>query len=283
MTTVEVRGIGGDEEAALSVGRAHVERNVRLTTGKAAAYAGETPLLVTNRVGEGQAILLNFAMADVAATEMTEAGPPARRFVEELYRACGVKPEVTVASDDPQVVLNTGAWRAGKLRVYGVQMRNYRYQGGRYTLRCATPMHVYDLRDGKYLGLKKEVTLPAWRTRFLVLAPSPIAPVAASTDKTRYAPGDTVVLRLSRGKGNPDGLYGVGVRLYDPSGMEQLWARRCVVVERNEELQFPLGLNAAGGWWKLVVRDLTTGQAANIQFTVSDDNPCCWPGCYAVK
>jgi len=270
----------GNERLRCEIPRAHVETALTVAAGKAAATAAETPLVITRDVGKGRAVLLNFAVADLAGVEAGDSGPEVRRFISALYRSCGVRPAATVDSDDPQVLLNTGAWRAGKLLVYGVQMRNYRYGGGRYVLRLAEPRHVYDLRDGKYLGRKRELSAPAYRTRFFVLAADEVAPVVASVDKRGYSPGETVSLRLSRGKGSPEGIYPVAVTLWDPSGAEQLWARRAVVMERTETVRLQLGLNAAGGQWELAVRDLVTGETTDLGFTVTGDAPCLWPGCY---
>lgn len=270
----------GSERLRCGVAQAHVETGLRVVAGKAAATAGKTPLVITREIGKGRTVLLNFAVGDLAGLEMGESGPEVRRFVAALYRSCGVRPAATVDSDDPQVLLNTGAWRAGQLLVYGVQMRNYRYGGGRYVVRLAEPRHVYDLRDGTYLGHKQELSAPARRTRFFVLAPEEVAPVVASVDKSGYSPGETVSLRLSRGRGSPEGKYAVAVALWDPSGAEQLWARRAVVLERTETVLLQLGLNAAGGLWKLAVRDLVTGKTTDLGFTVTGDAPCLWPGCY---
>ncbi len=277
---VKIASTLGGQELKVEIPKIRVERGVTLSDGKALTQVGDTPLLVTREIGRGRALLLNMAVADLAAVEASDKGPEARRFLAALYRACGVSSPITVDSDDPQVQLSTGAWRAGKLLVYGVQMRNFRYESGRYRVQIAQPMHVYDLKDGKYLGKRSEVNLPAVRTRFLAFSPEKVTPVAAALDRKTYVPGDRVVLRMAPGKGNPEGLYAVGLRVYDPSGAEQLWARRSVVLGQPTTTNFALGLNAAGGQWRVATRDLITGQTADLWFTVSGSNPSLWPGCY---
>ncbi|MCD6350679.1 MAG: beta-galactosidase [Armatimonadetes bacterium] len=269
------------QKLKLHVPKAHVERAVKVTSGTAVTKVGQTPLVVVRSVGKGRAILLNFAVADLAGLEPD--GPQVRDFMQALYRACGVNPVATVESKDGKVMLTTGCWKAGELYVYGVQMRNYGYDKGRYTLRLARPMHIYDLRDVKYLGRKTAVSAPARRARFFVLSPQKLAPVRAAIRGTKLEPGDKVKLRLAPGAGNPKGLYGVSVRLYDPVGFEQLWARRALALSADTTLEMPLGLNAAGGQWLIEVRDLATGQVKKLPFTVAGDNPAIWPGCYVPK
>lgn len=273
----------GGERLVLPECTARVERSMTLDGAKAAGKAGDTPIFIVRQVAKGRAILLNFAVSDLAGLEMEDEGPTVRRFFASLYRACGVRPLATVDTDDRQVTLNTGCWRAGRLIIYAVQMRNYGYAGGSYELRLARPMHLYDLRDAKYLGVRRNARLPARRTRFFILSPSKLSPVSATVRTTRLEPGDDIVLRLSVPTTNPRGLYAAAVRLYDPSGMEQLWARRNVVIERSARITLRPGLTAAGGRWRLTVRDLATGQTKEIPITMSGHHPCVWPGCYAVR
>jgi hypothetical protein len=73
------------------------------------------------------------------------------------------------------------------------------------------------------------------------------------------------------------------VRLYDPSGAEQLWARRNVVVKNAIEVPLVLGLRPAGGKWTVKVRDLVTGNEIAMSFNVAGSNPAIWPGCYRAR
>ncbi len=275
---IQIAAEMGGQKLALKLDEAIVDTGTKLVGATAAARSGDAPLLVSRSVGRGRAVLLNFAISAAAADP--DSFMAARRFVAALYRACGVRPAAWVDSDDPAVVLETRAWRVGRNILYAAQMANWKYQGGRYVLRLARPMHIYDLKAGKYLGRRRSATLPARRARFFLLAPTPIKPVQAQLADDSLRPGDSVTVRLSVPADNPRGPYAAAVRLYDPGGMEQIWARRNPVLERTAEISLPLGYNAAGGTWKLTVRDLATGRTQTLKFTVAGDNPCIWPGCY---
>ena len=204
----------------------------------------------------------------------------ARRFIANLYRACGVRPAATVDTDDIHVTLETRSWRVGRCILYAVQMQNWGYSGGRYVLRLAQPMHIYDLNAGRYLGRKQSASFPARRARFFLLAPAQVKAIRAELADDSLRPGDSVTVRLAVPADNPRGPYAAAVRLYDPGGMEQIWARRNPVLERRAEITLPLGYNAPGGTWKLSVRDLATGRTQTLTFKVAGNNPCIWPGCY---
>jgi hypothetical protein len=237
----------------------------------------KTPDMRVHTVGAGKAILLNFSVADMNAAPSERSGLDARNWIAALYSSLGVRPAARLISDDPKVLLHSGSWRTGKMILYAAQTVSYEHPG-RYTLALAEPMHIYDLRDGKYLGKHDKADLAAVRTRFMILSPTPLKPVTASLKR-----GESVLVTVRKGEGNPDGLYGAAVRLYDPSGAEQLWARRNVVVKNAIEVPLVLGLRPAGGKWTVKVRDLVTGNEIAMSFNVAGSNPAIWPGCYRAR
>jgi hypothetical protein len=280
-TKLELKA-AGDAKVALSWDKIGVDTAVE-AAGAQGVMAGKTPVMLMNKAGRGTAVLLNFSVGDLNAAEMEAGGRDARKLVASLYATLGVKPVARLVSDDPKVVLHSGSWRTGRLTIYAAQMRNTVYDGGRYTLSLAEPMHVYDLRDAKYLGKRDKVEFPAARTRFMILSPAALKPVRASLKLERGAGGERVTITVRKGEGNPDGLYAAAVRLYDPAGAEQIWARRNVVVKAAEAVSLPLGLRAAGGKWRATVRDLATGAETALAFEVAGGEPAIWPGVYRAR
>jgi len=283
----------GGQELALQLAQARVDPEVQPTTAQALGQAGETPLVLVNRVGAGRAILLNFQLLSESPDEAQAAAT--RRFVRALYRAAGVRPAVQSGAGpsgqasprrtggDPLPETETRVWQNGDALVFGLWRRMecawFSPQTGtvagepvaaQVTLPAAR--HVYDLRARKYLGQVRQVsTRLRWgRANFFLALPYPMKGIELSLSPSTPRPGQllTATIRL---KIPPQAKerHAVFVEAIDPQGQLTAWGQQVVVLKGGSgRVRVPVAYNDPPGRWRLRATELFSHQAAEATWTV---------------
>jgi len=170
----------------------HADASVRLAGGKALAKVAAAPAVIVNDFGQGKATLLNFAISDYILDKlMLGAKTPIRfmdeetasrtaSFVREVFGRLGLRPAVPIAPQTPGCHLYR--FRSGDVQMMGLlqdfppflpgvkpaakypassQAMDVLTQIGQRSsevvLQLDAERHVYDVLEGKYLGLVRDI------------------------------------------------------------------------------------------------------------------------------
>lgn len=280
---VTLKGDLGGQKLDLTLDLARVDPDTQLNGAQALGMADKTPVLLVNKLGKGQAILLNFT------TNLPKPEDPladqTRALLRAVYNAAGVKGVVGLAAPNgkPLPTSESRVWRNGDGLVFGSwqQMRNAWFSptsgtvGGAPVPVKATlpqPLHVYDLRQQKYLGKVAAVDqkLRWGRANFFLALPYKIGATTVTLSPATPKAGQplTATIKLGLPAGAQEKLA-VYVEVIDPAGNKPLWGRRPLVVENGKATyEVPVAFNDQPGKWTIRATELFSRQVAEASWIV---------------
>jgi len=267
----------------LQLPKARLDTEVKAAAAQALAHAGETPVLLVNRVGSGKAILLNFQLL-LPQPDDAQADAD-RRLVRALYDAAGIKPAIVCTAPDGGALPLTEArvWQDGDALVFGLwrQMQCAWFgpksgtAGGLpvpVRIVLPAPRHVYDLRARKYLGSvsRLDVQLRWGRASFFLALPYEIKGLEVSLSPQAPPPGATVTASIRlRIRPSAAERHAVWVEVTDPQGQRPFWGQQVVLLERGgAKVPLPVAYNDSPGRWRLKATELFSNQSAEATWTV---------------
>jgi hypothetical protein len=283
VATAAIRAELGGRKLEVSLPGSKLDPDTQAVGAQALAQADGTPLMLVNRLGKGQAVLLNFALAPLKP-DSPEAGQ-ARQLLRALYAAAGVRGLVDISAPDgePLPLSESRVWRNGDALVFGLwqQMRKawFAPQGGTTAgapvparIALPSPAHVYDLRTRTYLGEVRQVdTQLRWgRANFFAAVPYRIGPVQVSLPAAAATPGTpltaSIVVDVPAGSTARQAVY---VDVVDPAGRTPLWGRQPVLLAGGRgSVQLLPAFNDQAGTWTVRATELFSGQSAQASWTV---------------
>jgi hypothetical protein len=263
--------------------------------GTGAGQIAGTPVLISNKVEGGQAILLNFSLkgylslpkAPAAEFAGWKEGAGYREFIGGLMARAGVTPKVTVTPDAPQVEISRfaqgGAEYVGIIQSLPLEPIEYtnhpdwRPAARPVTLHFGARKCVYDVLAGRYLGETETVKsqLTPGVAQLYALLPYRLDNLTVEAPTTA-AVGTSV--RCSVGlvlEGQP-AVHCLRLSVFGPDGKERPWYAANLLTGQGPDAQpgrgeatFDLALDDTPGAWKLVATDTATGvsAAASLQVT----------------
>jgi len=254
--------------------------DVRAAGAEALGSAGETPLVLVNHYGQGQTILLNLSARRLRGSEQEEV---IAEFVRSLFAAGGVAPSLreTDLEGNRLPGLDTVRWQTGDIELMAVFQPGFVPVGSLGSqetgaedsrpalLHLPEPQHVYDLRQGKYLGHTDLIhtQLRVARTSWFALSPTRVHGPQVRLSSRRLQRGGTLVATCQ--VPGAVGLHALRLRLIAPNRAEAKWFSQNLIVGPDPtEVSVPLAYNDPAGQWQLEVRDLYTGQVAQARFEV---------------
>ncbi|MBI2298846.1 MAG: beta-galactosidase trimerization domain-containing protein [Armatimonadetes bacterium] len=266
----------------LGLGKTKLDPDVRPGTATAAGKAGDLPILLVNKVGAGQAILLNFQL--VNPTDSPEADAE-RRMAGELLAACGALSAVGIAAPKGGALpyAETRVWRNGDALVFGTyrKMQCAWFNPGSGTLagepvpaRIQLPAarHLYDVRAGKYLGRvdRVDARLRWGRANFYAALPyrlpAPKVSLSSPSPPLGRELGVTVTLDVPKASG---AAHAVWVEVLDPRGQVTEWGQRVLLVRGGTgKLTIPIAYNDAHGTWRVRATELFSGQSGSADYVL---------------
>lgn len=278
---LSVKATLGKHALTLNLASAKVDQDVQAATAQALGKAGEAPVLLVNRVGQGRAILLNFQPLPAGETEAAGLWG----LLQALYAEAGARSVVRFAtpSDQPLPHTETRIWRTGDALLFGLLRRMQcawfgptsgtiagTPQPARITL--PGPRYVYDLRARKLLGRVSRVdTLLRWgRANFFLAAPYPVKGLKVAISPPQPRPGETFTANISLDipKGAKE-KFAVWVEVIDPAGEKPLWGRRVVILSGGRgQVPLRVAYNDAPGKWRVRATELFSSETAEATWTV---------------
>lgn len=274
----------GDDQTLLTWDNAIIDPAVRVDGGGAMGSVGDTPVGITHSFGDGRAVLLNMAMASF----------PARQTAMWLRRwGDDVQTPEHVAAWFRQLLATADVEAAVKLEAYGYRRRHSTYAGNvrlqrwrnggidlialhreigtREQVRTTLdePRHVYDLRDGLYIGEVKSwmnEVIPS-RARFLALLPHRCPPPKLDLPAEAQR-GTRVALQLS--VPGAAGVHALKVTAAQPDGSAAtFWEQVVTVTDKPVTVTLPVAHNDPTGTWRITVTDsYTTETRTTVELIV---------------
>ncbi|MEI7834464.1 MAG: alpha-amylase family protein, partial [bacterium] len=159
-------------EDGFYLGTTRVDKNLRVTTGRAKGKVDAIPVMVTNKYGNGTADLFNLPLPEYAAKADAQlkdgdfvgyaGGKRLRKLFGNLLANDGVVPVVSITPEQPDVEINRYA--NGDIQYVGIMQKLARdplaYSYGEAANPAGIPVkinfppnkYLYDVRNGIYLG-----------------------------------------------------------------------------------------------------------------------------------
>ncbi len=261
-----------NDEANMDV---HVASTLSSRAGaQALGSSGDTPVLLVNKVGKGQAILLNFEIAaQPRKGEAGAIGEPTKKFVAALYAAAGVRPPITVRAANGGFLdfVEPRLWQTGDTAVIGLwNEMNIRFfamdgkvpdsvpQDALVTL--PAEQFVYDLRQGKALGKVREIRtrLTPGRANFFAAYPCEVRGLKLTVAPNAPAAGRAVEVNVALDTPAPiKGRAAVHLQVLDPNGNPRIWGNRVLILEDGVgRTAYPVAFNDMPGPWKVKAAEL---------------------------
>jgi len=203
-----------------------------------------------------------------------------RRRLQELFDKRGLRPAFTVLDDSGRhpTGVETHSFRNGGVTLIGLhgnpQLRvdelgppefksNERFEKPR-SLRLSLPseLHAWDLRAGKPLGKRKELslTLDPYDPLIFAFSAAPLPELRFSVP-SRIARGDTGHLSLAPTAESPAATHVYHVEVLDPTGrLLPHYSGNAIAPGGRAAWRLPLAHNDPAGRWQVRLRDLLSGQ-----------------------
>ena len=272
---------------------------VELAGGRALGRAGDTPILVVNRVGKGRAILLNFPVCTYGNLSLSETPAQAADLLNAIFAGAGVKRpfEMVDADGKPHRNVEAVCWNTGRdtevVALFGPLNANRSTQplplgdgkdGGFYRIEPwadanATVPVSLKLPEERYVNLLetegaagpvREFTARVgfWRPTFLVISRRPLGPPTVRTLNAAASAGGTMRLKLDVPEAR--GMRVLKLRFTTPDGNPAPWFERSVIVDPGgEEVVLRIAHNERKGRWQVRATDMFTGLSAHAVFGVT--------------
>lgn len=252
---------------ASTLGDLDVDSTVQAATGVPLGAAGATPVCIVHQVGKGTAVLLNFSLHEYTLTPTAAGDRPFFDVFRALFTGTSLRPRWQVL-DSRGLPLPGGrvsAFSHGRAQLLGAlpPATPDREKAVGATIRAPTKAHLYDLRQGKYLGYtdRAAVNLRFISATFLSVLPYRVTGLVVETP-ARAVAGTICPLTIRMTvKGNPAGVSPVfRVNVLGPDGKSRhYYARTLYVKGLRATTAIPFASNDPPGTWQLVVRDVLTG------------------------
>lgn len=250
-------------------------------TAKAWASVDGVNLFFERKVGNGRAILLNFAITAYTRLRTRGKEMPMRGLIKALYERGGVSPRfrVTRPSGEPFRAYSIAQWgEANRLEVIGLMPEGTktrtRIKPEKVIIHLPQESFVYEAKRGRYLGRRKEIrtSLIPERMKFFALLAGRAGKLRLSLSKQVVRGGEEIELRTSFGGPVPE-VSVVRVQAFSRTGKEGKWWRRNVVVDGGRAVvTLRIAYDEEPGRWIFKARDLLTGQTADAKLRIEDTN-----------
>ena len=244
-----------------------VDAALKATDAEPLARAQRTPLMLVNSHGRGKTVLINFDLFRCPYSEQVGFGAA-------LLRAAGATPQYKL--DGPPSSL-LSVQKRGSMALFGLILPRLDPQNPRQdaTITWAEPMHVYDVRAGRYLGHRNEVSITVSRKprreHLFILQPLPLTALELKAPEN-IGRGQSLTLKVNLnfgGAGPPEVDRVVRIELANPDGQKVLHYRDFPRITATEgELQIPFAYNDSPGKWTITATDIATGVSATRTVTL---------------
>jgi len=281
---LDIRVSLGGQTVPLRAGETTTDPFVAPARAQPLAQAGRTPVVLVNTVGQGQTVLLNFALPPQQG-EAQGFSLETYRFLRALYGLAGVKAPVSATDPWGQALPNveTRVWENGEMMIFGLWYEmDVKFfgedataqPGARRQAKIVLPesRYVYDLRRGKSLGRVHQVrtALLVGRANFFAALPVPLAGVKLRAASATPERGERLDVEISLNLPVPTrATHVVHVEVIDPNGKTAPWGQQVVLLPHGKgQVSVPIAWNDAPGRWRLRATELFSRRTGEVSWTV---------------
>ena len=246
---------------------------------------------VTERAfGQGKAIYVNAEMLNYYRNRLLSKEQGTLRPLGQLFKEAGIAPAVSVteSSGEPAVGVEVHTFRNGGVSIVGLLanrqlyiedlgppevISNQRFEKPRTVLMTLPgESYIYDVRAGKALGKRKQLTIPLDPFEPTVLSVSPIPlPALALSAPSRLRRGQSGQVGLSFSGSTPAAAHVFHMDVVDPAGkIVPHYSGNVLAPGGRADRLLPLALSDQVGNWTIRVKDLLTGQTQTKSIEVSE-------------
>ena len=242
--------------------KALVDTTVSLTTGVEHGIANGVPLMITNRYGDGAAILLNFAAASFPKLAVAGTDAAAGELMADLISRSGANvPALALLDAVGERLRNIEVtrWQDGDMQIVSL----FRQSGTREPATVVLPeaKHVYDLRNRDYLGhvTRFETEIIPFRASFFALCDAQTPAPSIVAQPAGVARGQ--VANVSISVPGATGLH--AFRLTAKAGSADFdWLDQVVIAGAQPvQIQVPVAFNDPTGEYQISARELFSNQS----------------------
>ena len=251
-----------------------IDRDLQVQGSQALGVLDGGPAFLVHSYGSGEAVYLNTFLTSYSNTRKRGREAPFRELMRTVFRLGGARaPAEVLGKKGALKVCQVVRFDAGPVEYVGI-LRDYRNPNLKATEgRIVFPdkRHLYDVREGKYLGLvdQARARLSPGEARVFARLDYQVNQIGARPASSfqrgaevRYA----VTLDTS---GGVPGFHVVHVEVRDSAGkLCRHYSRNVNVTAGRGEGAFTLARSDPGGQWRLTLRDAATGVTAETTFSV---------------
>ena len=235
-------------------------------------HPDSAPLMVYHRYGKGHAALLGASICNGHADVY---------LFDAIFRACGVRPMVEFAEGEDGYVPNgfcngfeCGAFEGGTNRYYGyVCKRSEGDRKFRIRTRLEKARHLYDMRRGRYLGLKNEVAdefAGCWAAWYAAL-PYRVQELRVELDRTPAQRGEPITGTVSCVTDTgAAGRHVINLKVLQGRGEIKYLMQNIEAPEGKCRFRIPTAANDQVKNWGLTFTDVATGTKESVRVKVGE-------------
>lgn len=272
---LELAGSAGGIDADLVLFDRELELFSETTTAEPLGSMISFKAGMVNRFGSGLALYLGFPIEGYVADRYRGHAEPLREFFRRVLAAGGVEAPMTVRDETGALDgMKTARFARGPIEVVlayrDLFLADRETKTGR--LHLGRTAHVYDLRDGGYIGHTDRVRKrwPAGRMEALALLPYRVQALRIEPEAVRAARGGAAALTLTiETDGGAPGDHVVRILVRDPAGLEvEELGRNLSTVSGTARIELPFALNDPPGRWTVQARDVISGSKQVVRLQV---------------
>lgn len=250
--------------------------------GKRLAGSSLADVFRAPQYGRGKAVLLPESALNYHQERLVGKEGATQRAVAQWIRQAGVTPEFVVSGEkgEPLTGIEVHRFRNGGVTIIGLhanpQMRvnelgppefksNARFEKPRVvSLKLPYEMRAWDVRAGKALGVRKELSLTVdpFEPALVAFAPGPAPELQVSASQSG-------LIGLRMAPSTPAAAHVFHVDVAGPDGKALAhYSRNVLAANGRAGMRAPLAASDPAGKWEIRVRDLLTGQTRTVAMEV---------------
>jgi hypothetical protein len=258
-------------ESPMSFEEALVDPAVSLTDGVAGGAAEGIPVCMTRQVGQGQAILLNFAFGSFPRLNAEDTPQVAAATVQSWLAPAGVAPSVALFDKTGARAreIETVRWRKGDIEILALFPQSHRAIGPKWSgwnntepvrVQLPRPAYVFDLRQRQALGRQAAftTTLIPFRANFFVLCEKPAPAPVVQWQRDAVTRGE--VARATISVPGAQGLHALRLRARCGTQDPEWLSQNILVDGQAKTVELPVALNDPTGTYHVSAIDLFTNR-----------------------
>jgi len=252
--------------ADLGIAKVTCDGLLALGAGRASSREDNVSSVISNSIGKGHTLLLNFAL-DMYTAE----GEAYRRMFRDVLGRQGVTPLVRIEPEAPDIevsrFINGSSEYVGivqALPVAPIEYTNRKVpppQARPVNISFGREAYVYDIRVGSYLGRTATLTTtmtPGIAKLYALLPEKARKPSLEVPGKAVC--GQTIKCSVGGNSQTPAASHVMRIKVYDPDGQEMPWYKRNILVkDLSESFAVDFALNDKPGKWRISATDVASG------------------------